>query len=142
MLKTPRACLLSVLILISATAAGVADAKDQLAPNEKLTPGQFLQNGNSKLILQQDGNLVLYRGTKVLWSTGTNKVAVRDAIMQGDGNFVLYRKDNKAIWASGTVGKPGSYLGLQADGSLSIFLVPPPVAIWTAKPRPVGVDSQ
>jgi len=48
-------------------------AKDSLGPNECLAPGEFLtsSNGCFKLILQGDGNLVIYRQSngKATWSS-------------------------------------------------------------------------
>lgn len=80
-------------------------------------------NGKYQLILQGDGNLVLYRlaDHHPLWATATNgKIAV-SAIMQGDGNFVLYDALHKPLWASGTNGKNGTYLIMQDDGNLVIY---------------------
>lgn len=120
------------LIILTSIPFNVAFAKENLRANEKLTPGQFLKNGPYKLILQADGNLVLYDSGKALWSSKTAGVAVREAIMQSDGNFVLYKHNNKPVWNSGTHGKRGSYLSLQADGNVVIYYDPPPKAVWNS----------
>ncbi|MDA8230629.1 MAG: hypothetical protein M0006_04740 [Magnetospirillum sp.] len=96
-----------------------------LTPGQQLLPGQAISSTNNgyELILQNDGNLVLYRtiDMKPLWATGTDGKAIQRAIMQGDGNFVLYFYNGSPAWASGTNGKPGSYLIMQDDGNAVIY---------------------
>ena len=72
-----------------------------------------------KLIMQSDGNLVLYKGTKALWGS---KSRVKDsyAVMQADGNLVVYRKTT-ATWHSKTGGNPGAFLSVQNDGNVVIY---------------------
>jgi hypothetical protein len=96
-----------------------------LSPGHTLQVGQTIQspNGRAQLVLQTDGNLVLYDGTghKALWSSGTNGKPSHHAIMQTDGNFVVYDAQNRPLWASGTNGKPGAYLAIQDDGNLVVY---------------------
>lgn len=62
------------------------------------------------LVLQSDGNLVLYNGNgNVLWSTGTGGNSGDSLVVQNDGNVVLYSWSGKAMWSTGT----GS--GFEAD---------------------------
>jgi hypothetical protein len=102
-----------------------------LNPNQSLYVNQFLisPNGKYKLIMQTDGNLVLYRvyDNYALWSSGTAGQAVSRVIMQGDGNLVIYLTNGRPIWASRTQGNPGSHLRLQDDGNLVIYK---PLPIW------------
>ena len=103
-----------------------------------LSPGQFLginqtllsTNGTWELIMQSDGNLVLYRRANMhpTWSTKTNGKDVMRAIMQADGNFVLYTFAGAPVWASNTAGKNGSFLIMQDDGNLVIYQ--PDVPVW------------
>src|ERR1700758_2173558 len=81
-----------------------------------LQPGQSFQvntplyseNGVFRVILQRDGNLVVYDSqNKALWGSGTNGKAVRRCTMQTDGNLVIYGY-NDPIWASNTNGNPGA----------------------------------
>ena len=64
-----------------------------LGPNQVLGINQslFSPNGQFELIMQSDGNLVLYRvaNQHPLWATGTKGQDVLRAIMQSDGNLVL-----------------------------------------------------
>ncbi len=105
-----------------------------LAPGQALTVNQSLisPNGVWQLILQQDGNLVLYRRANhhPTWATGTNGKDVQRAVMQDDGNFVLYTFANQPVWASNTNGKNHSSLVLQDDGNLVIYL--PRVPVWAS----------
>ena len=90
-------------------------------------------SGRYQLILQRDGNLVLYDlsgGQKALWASGTTGQAANQCIMQTDGNLVLYDLSGgqKALWASGTAGHPNSFLCVQDDGNLAIYQ--PSNPIW------------
>jgi len=55
-----------------------------------------------RLIMQQDGNLVLYHGGNAKWSTGTNGNPGAYFIIQNDGNAVVYSKHNKPLWTTNT----------------------------------------
>jgi hypothetical protein len=76
-----------------------------------------------RLVLQGDGNLVLYRvqAQQALWATGTDGQPVDHVAMQADGNLVAYSSDGTARWASNTAGNPGASLDLQDDGNLVIY---------------------
>jgi hypothetical protein len=87
-------------------------------------------NGRYQLILQRDGNLVLYdrsAGSRPLWSTQTQGQAVHECVMERDGNLVIYGLP-KQIWASQTQGHPNSFLCVQDDGN--VVIVPPGSSIW------------
>lgn len=90
--------------------------KDNLLPEEFLLPDDYITSGDSKLILQKDGNLVLYKGISPLWSTKTDNKGGAKAIFQKDGNFVLYDSNGKALWAQGSVGL--NKLILNSNGNL------------------------
>lgn len=85
----------------------------------------YSENKRYRLSLQNDGNLVLYRGDGVTsvsrWATGTNGKAVEKAVFQNDGNLVLYGYNGRPIWASNSNGKGGHYLFMQNDGNLVIY---------------------
>jgi hypothetical protein len=70
---------LIVVILLSVFTAFSLSAKDTLYPNDKLEKGSDLtsRNGTYRLTLQEDGNLVLYKGSNSLWSSGTSGKAVK-----------------------------------------------------------------
>ena len=57
------------------------------------------------LVLQSDGNLVLYNGNgSVLWSTGTGGNSGDNLVVQNDGNVVLYSWSGVAMWSTGGSG--------------------------------------
>jgi len=93
------------------------------------SPGQFsLSNGASittqsrRLVMQSDGNLVIYdiNGTPK-WASGTNGSNRGDAfvVFQGDGNLVIY-SNGSPLWASNTVGSNRS-LAFQGDGNFVVY---------------------
>jgi hypothetical protein len=93
---------------------------DRLNPNDRLLQGQFITSADGRftLILQGDGNLVLYKpGGRPIWATGTSG-PVTEAVMQQDGNFVLYTPQGP-IWASNTQGN--NVLVAQNDGNLVMY---------------------
>jgi len=59
-----------------------------------------------RLILQKDGNLVLYErlprsgSSSVVWSSGTKGSGAVWLSIRDDGTFALFNKDNKKVWVS------------------------------------------
>lgn len=107
-----------------------------LNPGEELQAGQklFSPSGEYFLVMQTDGNLVVYavgpdtnaEVTNVaLWASNTNGQGGVVAKMQGDGNFVVYTAGGAAVWSSGTAGQANSFVRMQDDGNLVIYK-----AIW------------
>lgn len=88
-----------------------------------LYPGQRIETADRrfKLILQGDGNLVLYSPTKALWATGTDGRQVSFLAMQGDGNLVLYDKNFSPLWSSRTADRGSLRLIMQSDGNLVLY---------------------
>ena len=98
-------------------------ASYNLTPGEELRRGEYRisQDGRFKLILQQDGNLVLYQGSYAVWNTATHYKGVVRCAMQTDGNLVLYDYINRPKWASNTSGRSGTWLNVQNDGNLVLY---------------------
>jgi hypothetical protein len=76
-------------------------------------------NGVNRLVMQTDGNLVLFRNGGALWTSGTPGSGANVARMQADGNLVLHAPWG-AVWASNTF-HGGSRLVVQDDSNLLIF---------------------
>jgi hypothetical protein len=96
--------------------------------NEKLTS----TSGAYTLIMQSDGNLVLYKGSDALWASNTDHSDANHATMQADGNFVVYDANQHPHWASNTDGKSSNpYVILQDDGNLVIYYTAPAWATGT-----------
>ena len=91
----------------------------QLAINQLI----LSPNKSFKLLMQPDGNLVVYqtKDMKVMWASNTMNSGAIVAKMQPDGNFVLYNAGNSAKWASGTNGRPGAILNLLDTGDLVVY---------------------
>ncbi|MCA9567987.1 MAG: peptidoglycan DD-metalloendopeptidase family protein [Myxococcales bacterium] len=77
-------------------------------------------DGRFVLVMQQDGNLVLYMDEVPLWHSGTHGHPGSRAVMQGDGNLVVYGASGAPLWHAGTHGHPGARLDVQDDGNLVI----------------------
>lgn len=112
-------------------------AKDRLEPGECLQLNEEISSSNGcfKLIMQGDGNLVIYRNSngKALWSSKTARSCTNRACMQNDGNFVSYDCQNKATWSSKSQRNEGSSIIIQNDGNLVIYAWNSPRAIWSTK---------
>lgn len=84
-------------------------AQSTIARGGSLKAGEHLvsSSGNSHLEMQaSDGNLVLYHGTEVVWSSNTTAHPGAHLEFQGsDGNLVLYdASTTTALWSSGALG--------------------------------------
>ena len=125
------------LLLLLFSATNTVLAGDTLRPGEWLVKGQALysNNGYYRLVMQTDGNLVLYVGSgyHALWSSGTYGQQVTGVVMQTDGNLVIYNTSRKPIWSSNTWGNPGSYLVVQNDGNVVIYR--PTCPIWATNTK-------
>lgn len=98
--------------------------KDVLYEGETLNVGESLisSDGRYKLVLQGDGNMVIYNGSnRAIWNSGTWGMPIDHAAMQYDGNFVLYDTSGRARWSSNTWNQVGSSLVMQNDGNLIIY---------------------
>jgi hypothetical protein len=96
---------------------------DTLYSGIRLYPGQSLEskNGQYRLAMQTDGNLVIYSSKGAIWASGTGGKNVKDVDMQTDGNLVIYNTSGKPLWYSATSGKGPSTLHMQADGNLVLY---------------------
>lgn len=89
----------------------------------RLYPGQSLETKDRRyrLVLQEDGNLVLYSPTRALWASGTNGRRVDNLSLLANGNMVLHDNDGNIAWQSRTGGRGPSQLIMQADGNLVLY---------------------
>lgn len=88
------------------------------------------ENGEYRMTMQGDGNLVLYKGDDPLWASGTNGENGAHCVFQKDGHFLIYRLNehgqvstnpDDCIWKTGICGDPCEYHGgwvcMQDDGN-------------------------
>ena len=89
----------------------------------RMEPGCSFEsdNGEFKLTMQSDGNLVLYKtdGAEALWASGTGGNEGAVAVLQSDHHFVVYNADNEAVWSTNVFGKGEDpcYVCMQDDGN-------------------------
>ncbi|MCJ1685537.1 hypothetical protein [Rathayibacter sp. VKM Ac-2927] len=105
----------------SASAGKIAEPPhDTLDTGQTLSYGHQLtsENGLFRAVMQRDGNLVGYRPSGAIWSTGTRGIGSR-FVIQDDGNAVVYGADGSVRWASGTSGE-GFAVTLDDSGVLRI----------------------
>jgi len=70
----------------------------------------YVNTLDNPLVMQTDGNLVLYAAGAAVWSTGTNGTGTQNRlVMQSDGNLVIYTQLNHPVWSSKTCLIRGPY---------------------------------
>lgn len=111
-------------------------------PNNAFQWNTGTTTARSRLVLRDDGNLVIVtEDGRQLWASATREVHDRlnandklkpgdklessnglyQLIYQTDGNLVLYTANGRALWASGTNGRPAGYAAMQTDGNFAIY---------------------
>jgi len=108
--------------------------KDTLHYNMALNVGDQLisRNGNYRLLMQNDGNLVAFSGPSnvpaaIFWTSGTGGKGTGPYhfIMQGDGNAVVYDSNGNALWATGMDGTEAYRFVIQNDRNMVVYKVHP-----------------
>jgi hypothetical protein len=98
-----------------------AVGSNQLAAGGNLNAGQYLQSADGRfiLVMQTDGNLVLYGPAMgYLWASNTNGSSAAYATLQAsDGNFVLYDSGGHSVWDWHSQGLGGTTAVIQSDGN-------------------------
>ena len=110
--------------------------QNELHVNEAIESGQKLSstNGNYVLVMQQDGNLVIYKketsGWAAIWASQTagKGTSPYKLVMQGGDNHLLIRDAEKtAIWSTKVLiadhspWKEGGFAVLQDDGNFVVY---------------------
>jgi hypothetical protein len=72
------------------------------------------------LRFQEDGNLVIRSGNRLLWSSRTQGRGF-SLRMQEDGNVVIYNSNGRPIWSTRTQGNVNAFLSFQTDGNLVVY---------------------
>jgi hypothetical protein len=75
-----------------------------LSAGQELQAGQDLvsSGGQHTLVMQTDGNLVVYGNGCVIWASNTTGTGSSNYLaMQGDGNLVVYTGTSHPVWAAG-----------------------------------------
>ena len=88
------------------------------------------RNGRYALKVQADGNIVLQKGSDVLWASGTYGKGNGPYVMkmQEGNHLVLYDTNNKVIWdpdvytgKDGHQWKKGGFAEIQDDGNFVVY---------------------
>lgn len=128
------AAMAAVVVTGTAGSASAAHAyEEKLVKGEYLGFGEYIQrttysgDGYFRLIMQSDGNLVLYRvkysngARKVCWASNTQYAGGTHVTYQQDGNFVMYPDwSTRAVWQSNTSGGGGSTVDINKFGVLYV----------------------
>jgi DNA-binding beta-propeller fold protein YncE len=112
-----------------------SSATGTLKAGSVLAPGNILYSPNHKygLVMQTDGNLVLYNQAKQwLWSSQTSSKGA-EAAFQTDGNLVVYSTAKKALWASGTKATASAVLEMGNTGDLVIKSSASGAELWSSQ---------
>lgn len=97
--------------------------RDRLGRKGRLQVGQSLVSagGAHRLTLQTDGNLVLYRGSHLLWQSGTRDTSRQAAVLFGDdGNVVIHGSGGRVLRDFGLAGRGGTAFVVGSDGVLRV----------------------
>lgn len=107
-----------------------------LTGNQQLNTNDSLvsTNGAYKLVMQSDGNLVMYKVStgSATWSSGTSGSGGVRAKFQTDGNFVIYKSSGTVAWQTNTSGKNGYKITMQGDGNL-VIATSGGTVLWSSK---------
>lgn len=86
-----------------------------------LQANQSWSTNRIRMVMQGDGNLVVYNEkNKPIWASMTFGSNHR-AIFQEDGNLVIHNGDDRPIWASKSHGHANAQLVLRADAKVVIL---------------------
>lgn len=115
----------SVPVATGGPGIGVGNAvylgTDHLIVNQTMQANEYITSSNvqSVLIMQSDGNLVVYTGPGYVatWSSGTYGNPGAYVQLQSNGDVVVYSATGSLLWHSGQYGSPSELL-MQPDGNL------------------------
>jgi hypothetical protein len=102
-------------------------ARDYLDNGETLQHNVSIYSPNEvyHVVLQSDGNLVVYKDSEALWASNTcgNGTAPYRLVMQDDNHLVAYDVNDAVQWAPGVynTGARGAYAQMQDDGNFVVY---------------------
>lgn len=103
------------------------------------SPGKALWNsgtngtGADRIVMQGDGNLVVYAGPTAQWDSRTHPASAARLAMQNDGNLVVYSRGGIALWSSKGGKTPNTQNALFAGSTLRANR-----ALWSKSTRYVA----
>ena len=97
----------------------LAGCLDTLSVNKYLASpngqNRFYMQGDGNLVLRNVSS------QKALWASGTDGRGAVKLVLQTDGNLVLYTSSGQPVWATNTVGKGSNALRVNDNGSLVLY---------------------
>ncbi|MGW4698598.1 hypothetical protein ACWEO1_40245, partial [Kitasatospora cineracea] len=93
-------------------------------PESRLNPGQQVYTKTTRLAMEWNGDLVLYRlsDNSVMWHSNTAGNPNAFLKIQNDGNVLVYKADGTtSLWSTGTFWSGGAYFKAQDDGNLVVY---------------------
>ena len=125
------------LVLYSAAGTPLWDTSGYAAPQvpSRFGPGQRVSNAGYLFTMQPDGNAVLYRQGRAVWSTGTHGHPGAWFGVQGnDGNLVVYSSRNVPLWQAGLSRRGSSNVRLVlTETGLAAYRNDEPRPYWTTR---------
>lgn len=120
--QDPKNCNACGVVCPDTCLNGVCAPCGTLPANSYLRANDFATScdGRFRLVMQTDGNLVLYFGNAVLWAANTSNNIGAYMVMQADGNVAIYNMTNMAVFSSGTFNHPGAVLFIRNDGNMLV----------------------
>ncbi|MCB5182740.1 peroxidase [Streptomyces antimicrobicus] len=106
---------------LRALAAGKLDTAIEVHRGTVLRPGDVLDAGAVRLLLDTDGDLVLQDDQeRALWTSGTTGKGV-DAYFSADGELRVRAAGGRTVWSSGTAGHEDARLLVRPSGDAVIL---------------------
>ncbi|MGC0313238.1 hypothetical protein [Kitasatospora acidiphila] len=108
---------------------------DTLYSNWSLIPGSWIESTNAWVLMQGDGNVVLYRKRdgKALWSSGTWNKSNVVAVMDPKGVLAVIDKNTGyPYWDTNTWNSPNAYAKIQSDLNFVVY-TPGGSAVWNSQ---------
>jgi len=119
---------------------------ESLVANDSQHNAKTTASGQYQLIMQTDGNLVVYEDPSgahtPLWATGTWGSGATTAKLRLDGTLVLMNSAGQTVWYSAWPGwRAAAFLALREDGNLVVY-EPTKYEAWSAIPYSSGQGSE
>jgi len=99
----------------------------------KVNDSIFSENRRFHMIMQSDGNLVLYGPNGAVWNSAT-MTGGSYAVMKATGTLIVKSPSERVLWSSRTHVKGGAKFLLQNDGNFVIYSLGG-TAIWSTKSK-------
>ena len=110
------------LLVVPTSSASVPST---LVSGHRLVAGQALVStgGNDRLVLQEDGNLVIYdRAGHAIWATATTGSNRATSLIVGAGGDVVLRAPSgRIVWSTKSAATAPATLAIQDDGNLVLY---------------------